>query len=134
MVQRLAGAALALMVALIIGFGAGVHWAHASRSRELAKAADAAITTVTAKVVAQNAAVTKQLAQQADATATLNAQQSVVRGSSAAIQMEIQHVVFLPAPAATCSDPVRSDAFVRLYDVAAEGGGGAPAAASTAAR
>jgi hypothetical protein len=124
--------ALALIVALAIGFGAGWHAKSVSVAAGQAKAAHAETAVIVADVTKQATEQhAGQVAEQAKSVDLAGVQQSV-RDAHVQIQEQISHAVFvpyaLPAAAGSCPDVTGSDEWVRLYNAAAAG---SPAAAAT---
>jgi len=138
---RIAYEALAIVLALAIGFAFGWHAKGVSVEAGQTKTARAETQTVIAGVKQQAADQhAGQVAEQGKSIA-LGAEQVGIRATGDKLQQEIDRATFsLPTPAIVLAqpsvaaihcpdDPVGSDDFVRLYNAAARGAD--PAAAGT---
>lgn len=136
MLQKLATYAVLAIALLAIGFGAGWHAKGVSVQAKQGKTAQADTKAVVADVKQQATAQHAQATAEQGKTLALDLEQHRIHANDLAIQLEIPHATFEPAPVAAGGEPVAcpravgSPEFMRLYDAAARG---APAAASTAA-
>lgn len=140
--NRILAAALGVVLALALGFGAGWHAKGVSVTAGEAKTAraetQAVITGVTKQAADQHAG---QVVEQGKSIA-LGAEQAGIRSTGDKLQQEIDRAPFIvtappiviatPTASISCpDDPVGSDDFVRLYDAAARGADPAVAASTT---
>ena len=133
--QQVAYIALAIVLALTLGFAGGWHAKGVSVDAGKTKTAQAETKAVVADVKQQateqhDAAVAEQ-----GKTLGVAVAQNEIRAHEAATKQEIAHAVFQPAPinpaAVDCPDPGATAEFMRLYNAAAAGkseAAGAPAA------
>lgn len=117
---------LALVGLVAAAFGAGWHAKSVSVEAATARGAQQELKQVTTDFSQQITDHTAKLQEQQDQSASLFAQQQMVRAAGADIRLEITDAVFTPATtsgsAPACPDPSGSAEFERLYAAAAKGG------------